>query len=186
MRVIALLTLALLLSASAGAAPACNPSDAAFDVVFESNASPVSLGSASAGSFGDRAFVIRDELEWCELWRQAHANLSPQPPCDTSAVDFRHDVVIGATGTRPDSCRGPRIERIEQAGRALRVYVTGLVGGCGCFQIVSYPTEAVAISKPVGSVVFVHDTVGVGCIPEAGFGPEPPITEPPIILFPSP
>jgi len=156
----------------AGAAPACDATGLDFEVVLQENHSPVVID-------GQRDFVIRDQERWCEAWELAHANVSPAPPCDLSAVDFRHEVAIGVSGQRPDSCGGPHIEKIEQSyGRKTRVSITELhVAGCGCYAAITYPTVVVAVAQPVRDVEFVHQQAfQVGCGGPIGFGPEPPPT----------
>jgi hypothetical protein len=106
-------------------------------------------------------FVLRNEEQWCRFWLEAHGALLEPPPCDRSVVDFRHEIAIASTtGSRPSGCYDVHVAQITRArgARRIRVLVDESIPGanCGCTTAFVHPVEAVAVSKPVGPVEFVH------------------------------
>ncbi len=147
-------------SLPASAAPAWEPVDVDFEVVLEAGATrPITIAGEP-----QRDFVIRDEAQWCDLWRQVH----PLSPCDTSGIDFQREVVIGVAGEGAP-CGGPRIDAIERSpGRQLTAFVDDIVPvGCPCLATLAiiYPVEAVVVPRPVRGVEFLHERVEEHCGP---------------------
>jgi len=148
-------------TAIATAQPACVVDFVDFEVI-------------SLKSFGIFAephdFVIRNERQWCRFWRKAHAAFVEPPPCDRSAVDFQHEMVLASTsGPQPNACFGLRIAEITRVRGALgiQVFVDESTPGpsCVCAAVIVFPVQAVVVSKPVGPVEFVHQSTSRRCSP---------------------
>ena len=127
-----------------------------------------SLGS---GVTDAKDFVIRNENQWCEFWDELYGRIFPQPPCDTSLVDFNKEVVIvTALGDRPNTCYGVSIYCMDSDNPGeskIRVFVRDVVPGpgCACGQAIVYPVHVVKVEKPVGQVEFLHETSVLDCGP---------------------
>src|SRR5258706_12503720 len=123
-----------------------------FEVLF--------LGTASLPA-GD--YVLRDVESWI-----AFCDASNTVLCQF--VDFRHETVIASVaGPQPSSCYGISIDAIERLpGRAVEVSVADtepISDRCVCVQGVTQPAVAVAVSGPISTVEFVHESVQRGCGP---------------------
>ena len=108
-------------------------------------------------------YVVRDVESWIAFCDATNPILCP-------FVDFRHEIVIASVaGPLPNSCYGISIDAIERLpGREVEVSVadTGPISDrCVCVEGVIQPVVAVAVSRPIGAVDFVHEVVARGCGP---------------------
>jgi hypothetical protein len=167
MRKIVILLAAALLWLGVAGAEASDRDDVEFEEIF--------VGDFGLFYDGPTDLVIRNERQWCEFWIQAHGRRAEPPPCDLSLVDFRHEVVIASSNRGNNGCVRVGIADIE-AGRwhqrglgsrrgGLRVFVRDTFPGrnCLCTQSFVFPVRAVVVSKPVGRVSFIHETVISQC-----------------------
>lgn len=155
----ALCLLLLVLSwVAPGAANAEPNRELDFETLFADRASAVQPRLA-----GDHVF--RDEESWCAFWSLAAVGLSDRPVL-CPEVDFRHEVVIASGAVTPARCGGLEIESIERIGsrRAVGVVVQHQIPDCPCLLLaVDIPIHAVVVSRPIGEVEFVHESIQVEC-----------------------
>jgi hypothetical protein len=122
-----------------------------------------------SGSWSRTLQVVNDEAAWCELWDQLHQWLWPEPPCDTSLVDFTtHSAVVVGLGTRPNLCYGmsvPLACRPERAPEQLRLSVVESVPGADCFcgQSLVQPLAVLAVERPVKGVSIERRVAAFDC-----------------------
>jgi len=112
--------------------------------------------------------LIEDEAEWCALWEQVYGNMFPQPPCDTSRIDFDEEWVLAVgIGDRPNSCYGVSIPCVQALGASgnVRVHVEELVPeeGCACLAVVVQPVEAVKLPRPLKNAQLRQEIVTLEC-----------------------
>ena len=107
--------------------------------------------------------VISDSSSWAELWSLMTHSSSDPPP-----VDFSRDVVLFTTmGPQPTASYHTKIDgaSLDSHGRLL-VAVTEFSQNCNGLPIVTYPTDAMTVSRAFAShVVFQITKTGYSCGP---------------------
>ena len=107
--------------------------------------------------------VISDSSSWTQLW-SAMTRSSSEPP----AVDFSRDVVLFTTmGPEPTDTYHTKIQgaTLDSHGRLL-VAVSELSQNCNGGPVVTFPTDAMTVSRAFAShVVFQITRTGDSCGP---------------------
>jgi len=111
-------------------------------------------------------YVFGNEPSWCAFWSDAFIDVSPPPACP--AVDFCHELVI-ASLTQEGGCSRSQIDSIMLIGRRhsveahLRHSFPAPDAGCICLASSWQVMQALAITRPIGTVEFVHESVEFDC-----------------------
>lgn len=145
LRLLMLFVLAWVAPTAAGAEP---NRELDFETVFE--------GRVLGGLRLTGDYVFRDKQSWCRFWGQLVRGMIPPPPC--APVDFRHEVAIASVAT--GACSELEIQSIERAGsrRAVSVLVQSRVDPCPLLVVLDWG-HAVVVSRRIGDVEFVHETI---------------------------
>src|SRR5699024_7032333 len=135
---------ALLLALVAG----CNgssPTDTDGPVAFIELYRDQNSGIASGG-----VQIIARQDQWEHEWDEITGTRVPKPPLP--AVDIDHNLVVrAARDNTNDSCKQPRIEKIEHHSQMLDVSLleTRPPASCACPPVIVRPVHVVSVPRPV-------------------------------------
>jgi hypothetical protein len=120
-------------------------------------AEPLPFRVVVKGSIGLRAPIARTEVitstaRWQQLWSET--GFGDQPGHPAPEIDFSRETLLYATrGPQPDSCYGIAFVAVTHASKRIEAVVDQSDPlACICAQVVTHPTEVIAIpafSEPV-------------------------------------
>ncbi len=143
---------ALISSVTAGTAEAC----AACDDDDGAVVAFVPVGKGSYGGVNDRRFVVvKDEIEWKELWGEINGNVLPLPPLPE--IDFSRQVLAAVfQGLKRSGGYSISVEAIIETGDRVTVSVREQEPGPQNLvtMALSSPWEVVAFPLPQKPVLF--------------------------------
>jgi hypothetical protein len=119
---------------------------------------PVDAGSFSGFLEPERA-VVRDSVQFGELWRRAHAHLVPVPPLPS--IDFeRNMVIVAALGKRSTGGYAVAIRDVDATSGRVIVSVDVTTPGERCMVTMaeSSPFDLVVVPVRSGTVEFHERT----------------------------
>ncbi len=143
---------ALISSVTAGTAEACVACDDDDGAVVAF----VPVGKGSYGGVNDRRFVVvKDEIEWKELWGEINGNVLPLPPLPE--IDFSRQVLAAVfQGLKRSGGYSISVEAIIETGDRVTVSVREQEPGPQNLvtMALSSPWEVVAFPLPQKPVLF--------------------------------
>ena len=89
------------------------------------------LRTTSSGATDQVRLVVRDPVQWVQLWE--HLTRDRLPPPAAPRIDFSgHVVVVAAMGSRRTTGHAATIDSVVQEWRLVRVHVRSTEPGRGC------------------------------------------------------
>lgn len=110
--------------------------------------------------------IINNEDDWCDFWGKLYSFMWPQPPCDTSLINFEKETAVYvALGSRANSCYGVNITCIKKKGKEIEVDYDEIIPGenCTCLSVIVKPVDVVKIKKFEGETEFQRHIKVLDC-----------------------
>jgi hypothetical protein len=112
--------------------------------------------------------IVNDEAAWCALWDRIHEWIWPEPPCDTTLIDFETTSAIAVgLGARPNLCYGFSVPLVCEGPGAGQIDMTVVEShpgpGCLCGQAIVQPLAVFAVERPVRRVTLKHGVQVFDC-----------------------
>lgn len=159
------LSIALLVAAAPGCAPASEPPPSAASATSVPTDQPATrlLSSVISGYTEPAEEVIRDPAAWASAWRRLH---DANPATALPEVDFGQSmVVLLALGERSSGGHAVRFDELSREGDTATVRYTVTSPGPNCMstQAITSPVDVVRVARVPGTVRFERRMVQQAC-----------------------